>query len=127
MLYVFSRVSIFQAYQVNEGVLSSFQRPASALDYDAAVGDKITNRIVLNEVRDAADAASWITYYLPQTILPSIQEFTMPFGALRMTNRRVRMVDNPSERMGDIAQKVWYTDEGIDPGEHYMVDPTYMD
>merc|ERR1719313_495291 len=117
-LYVFSRVSIFQAYQVNEGALGSFQRPAVAMDYDMAIYTGIEDKLLLSEVKNPAEAASWITYYLPQAILPSIQEYTMPFGAIRMTNRRVKMETNPSTRMNDIALEVWACDEGINTREH---------
>jgi hypothetical protein len=115
--YSLVRLDVKATYYVSEAVRSSIG-DTSRMDWDPPVREQIAREgkvVALKNIATPEEVASWATFYLTQAILPSIQGFTMPFGAIRLTNRRVQLIDNPATRFDQIYPKVWAHDKGIKP------------
>lgn len=126
MWYSLVRFDVKATYYVSEAVRASFGE-AERMDWDPPVMEQIEKEgariVALETMSTPEEVASWATFYLTQAILPSIQGFTMPFGAIRMTNRRVELIQNPAKRFDKIYPKVWVHDKGITPTDKLTDSP----
>jgi hypothetical protein len=120
MWYALARINIEASNYVSAAVRDTFDRPGagSAMSWSdpdvRAEIEKLKGVASFDMLSTPEEVASWTTYFLAQAMLPSIQGFTMPFGAIRMTNRRVKLVKNPSTRFSNVYPLVWIHDEGIE-------------